>query len=630
MLKIPTPIHALLWFLVYSPMMVLGFEDKKGVKPELQLRTELERHAALYESGADPELTDIEYDRLSEHLERMEGVEGAHEGQAKGAHFLASEFQHSKPMLSLKKVKSLKAAEDHFADLFKSNGHLASLWVEAKLDGVAVSLIYEDGKFVRALSRGDGESGENWTNRVLESCGIPLSLKESHTGVERVPRRMEIRGEIYIDLNEFTSLNRRCEIAGKNTWAHPRTYVAGMLQRTERKGLPGPDLSLSVYGIGEWSGSDRPVTREDLRNRLSDWGFETVPGIGGIELMGLRTASSEFWEDLNARSLPLDGLVIKLNDMELWEKVGWNREGPHGAVAWKPRGPTGITRVAFVEWTVSRLGTVIPVAVLEPVDIAGREVTRVNLHNRAIAESLKVSEGTLIEVELSGDVIPVLAAVLEDCVVESGPLIPRSCPSCAGEVLHEGPHLRCADNECSERRLKRLWWFAEQAKLSGLGMVGTRKLFEAGLIQSPHEFFYLKDEERRLRSIFGTSQAERILKSIEKAAQALSTAGWLMALGLEGLGRSGSEALAGCFSTLGLLVDFLEVKDLSDERWDLVTESLVDCNASGELRACAVIQERNLLKERTHFRGVGPADQGICFHVQNNESARFELPHVTF
>lgn len=601
MLKFQRPIYALTWFLVFGPMAVLISEEKKGMTSEALLRTELERHTALYESGADPELTDVEFDRLFEHLEGMEGVGSAFEGAGKGVHSTAEELHHSKPMRSLKKVKSMEAAEGHFAHIFKSNGHPSSLWVEAKLDGVAVSLIYVDGEFLRALSRGDGEAGEDWTSRVLESCDIPLLLKESHAGVEQVPQYIEIRGEIYIDSNDFTSLNRQREMVGKDTWAHPRTYVAGMLQRTERKVLQDLDLSLSVYGIGEWSGSDRPGTREDLRNQLSNWGFDTVPGVGGIELMGLTSASIEFWEDLKTSSLPLDGLVIKLNDLELWEKVGWNREGPIGAVAWKPRGPTGITRVAFVEWTVSRLGTVVPVAVLEPVEVAGREVTRVNLHNRAIVESLKVSEGTLIEVELSGDVIPILAAVLEDRAVEDARLLPQSCPSCAGVLVNKGPHLSCSNNECEERLVKRLWWFAERVNISGLGRVGTGKLFEAGLINSPQDFFYLETEVKRLAFIFGIRKAERILSSIERAAESLGTVDWLEALGLEGLGRSGSEALARCFSTLGLLVDFLEEKDLSDARWDLIPDSLVDCNASGELGACALVQERDLLKERTNL-----------------------------
>lgn len=539
--------------LIYSASVESG--EAIAISEEARLvvlERELRRQSHLYESGAQPDLLDVEYDRIEEQWRSMLGVAQTGESLPRRERGTADAIEgtHFSPMLSLRKAESPEAVESVFKRMKTRYGwdEPVGLVVEAKLDGVAISLVYEGGVFVKALSRGDGERGVDWTQKVLAIGGIPLKLRPLK-GDADIPGKIEIRGEVTIGREAFDAFIASCGMdeAIKPTTA--RSYAASTLQMEDLKIIGERQLGITVFAMGEWMEDRRRWTREAFRDQLVEWGF-TVPDalvLAGID--GLSGAIRSFWERVKDGDQPLDGLVIKLNNFSHWEAAGWTQEWPVGAIAWKPRGPVGVTRVAEVTWEPTRHGALVPVAILEPIEIAGREVRRVYLHNRSIQASLGIQTGTPLEIELAGDVIPVVGRVLRDDANETEAGAPEVCPECGGGLEWVEPHLRCMGTACSGIQLARLRWFVEKMRIRGLGDVTLKKVFETGLVDGPWALYELPKRIEVLQALTGPELAVQISRSVE-ASKGAPTARWIEAIGIEGVGAAKARELERMFGSL--------------------------------------------------------------------------------
>jgi DNA ligase (NAD+) len=524
-----------------------------------RLRTELARQNSIYESGEAPDLLDVEYDRLREVLGILEeqGTASDAEEVSPGQN-VAYKQGHLSPMLSLRKAKTAEEVEAYFVRLKQTNLFLKepSFIIETKLDGVAINLVYEDGVFVRASSRGDGRVGVDWTKRALVVGGFPIHLK-THSDEASPAGPMEIRGEVYVGLKQLAEANWRREEAQKEGWSGARHYVAGTLQQEDLQILSESGLKIAVFALGSCSSGGMPRTRSEFRELLTEWGFDVPEALIVGEVNGLSEGIERLWETVQASDNPLDGLVIKLNSFDDWEKVGQSREGPVGAMAWKPRGPVGVAKVSLIDWQVSRFGLLIPAAVLEPLNLAGRRITRIHLHNRSVQSSLGLVAGSVVEVELAGDAIPIISRVLDKESNEEVADGPSECPVCGSSLLWSEPHLRCSSENCVGRAAARVLWFVRKMRIDELGEGRLRALGEAGLLKEPKDLYALHENAEEVARLLGEEISGRVLASIY-GSRARGTSTWIEAMGIEGIGAAGAEKIADALPRLKEVESFIK------------------------------------------------------------------------
>lgn len=529
--------------------------DKASVKV---LERELARHQHLYEAGDSPELLDVEYDRLEEQWRTMrEGSESPEiqrrtvddgSGGPIGVHLT--------PMLSLRKAKKPEDVESAFERMKERFGWGPSvgLVVEAKHDGVAISLVYEDGVFKQALSRGDGDHGLDWTQKALAIGGFPLILDSGESG-PKLSGLMELRGEVTISRSQLAAQMATRDPDKSSQLVNPRTYAASTMQLEDLSKIQERRLSITVFAIGTSDKESSIWTREAFRAQLVDWGFAVPEAVYVAGIAGLGGVIRDFWETVKDGDQPLDGLVIKLNRFVDWEAAGWTRQGPVGAIAWKPRGPVGVTRVVAIEWEPSRHGALIPVAVLEPVEIANREVKRVHLHNRSIQASLGIQKGTRLEIELAGDTIPIVGRILSGSGATLGAEAPVACPECGEALQWIEPHLRCPGSDCRGIQWARLCWFVERMGIRGLGEGTLKQLMKEGLVDGPVALYELPLHDSLLASLVGQEAAGNICRSLE-ASKRLGAARWIEAIGIEGVGAAKARELERLFGSLAAVEAF--------------------------------------------------------------------------
>lgn len=536
-----------------------------------RLRIEIERNKALYESGGEPYLHDLEYDFLLAHLNNLESG-FAHE-KAEGHPDKSDQDpgeKHFQRMLSLRKMRDLEAIEAYFSE-FSDDGTLENtIIIEPKIDGVAVSLLYESGKFVRALSRGNGLLGEDWTHKVLAIGTVPRFLAMQNHGHNTFPERIEIRGEIFVEKTVFAVANERLEALGEKVWSNARSYAAGSMQLNELSEIEDRNLSLVVFGLGIWDGGGLPSTRSSLHQLFMQWGFRVPPSDGPIPTSEIAETIPHSWEAYSELEFPLDGLVVKLESFAEWRKAGQTKEGPAGAIAWKPAGPNGSGIAQQIDWQMSRFGQLVPVLVIEPLELNGRTIERVNLHNYAIANSLGIRRGDLLEVELVGDVIPVCKNVMQKYPRDSEDQIPETCPYCSSELLIDGAALRCTNSDCSARQQARLKWFVEKAQIKGSASFPLNRLIESGQIARPADIFKVEN--------FKLPRLENWYMTEEGIAHVgiFSTAKWIELLGIEGVGSATAVKLARIFPMLDDLLYFVRADFVEWGSVETVRSGLAD------------------------------------------------------
>ena len=542
------------------------------------LRAELNQHNYRYYVLDDPSVPDAEYDRLLRRLQELENenpqlIRSDSPTQRVGAQPLSAfgEVVHEVRMLSLDNAfddDEMRDFERRIKDRLKDGAEL-EFACEPKLDGIAVSLLYEDGLFVRGATRGDGQTGENITQNLRTVPSIPLTLMGSGW-----PQRLEVRGEVYMPKAGFEAFNEQALAKGEKPFVNPRNAAAGSLRQLDSRITANRPLEMCCYSVGVVEGGELPENHSDVLKQLHGWGFRindqmaVVQGIEGCIL---------YYENLQKRRdqlhYEIDGIVFKLNSLALQQQVGFVSRAPRWAIAYKFPAQEEITRLLDVEFQVGRTGAVTPVARLEPVFVGGVTVSNATLHNGDEIERLGVRCGDTVIVRRAGDVIPqVVQVVLEKRPENSQAIVfPTRCPVCDSDVLRvEGEAVaRCTGGlYCAAQRKEAIKHFASRKAfdVEGLGDKLVDMLVEQQLINSIADLFHLEHTAVSSLERMGDKSAQNLLDALQKSKQT-TLARFIYALGIREVGEATAASLANHFAELDALMQaseeqLLEVDDV--------------------------------------------------------------------
>lgn len=538
--------------------------DKALIAELESLRRQIEHHNRLYHQQDAPEIPDQDYDRL---FDRLLEIEQAHPelrspdspSQRVGAEIQSgfSQVSHTVPMLSLDKVFNEHDLERFSARLLKrlqeaGDKHAPAFSCEPKVDGVAVSLLYEDGLLVRGATRGDGRTGEDITHNVRTIADIPLKLAGSGW-----PSRLEVRGEIYMTRSGFERMNAQAEIAGERTFVNPRNVAAGTLRQLDARITAKRPLTMFCYSTGEVAGGELPDSLSQVFECLQRWGLRTN---AERRLLPDMPACLDYCHDMLARRQALDyeidGVVIKVDSAKQQDSLGMNARTPRWAMAYKFPAEEVSTVLRDVEFQVGRTGTITPVARLEPVFVGGVTVSNATLHNMDEITRLGLKIGDTVIVRRAGDVIPKVVQVI-DSRRPSGAVeiaAPVSCPVCGshveavpGEVL-----IRCTGGlVCRAQLTQSIIHFCsrEAMDIEGLGSKLVERLVELGWLQSIADVYHL--QAARLASLerLGDKSAANLLAAIE-GSKDIPLSRFLFALGIREVGTATASGLSRHFGSL--------------------------------------------------------------------------------
>ncbi len=562
----------------------------KNVERELeQLRRQVSYHNSLYHQHDAPLIPDAEYDALYARLEELETrypqlVTPDSPTQRVGDAPLQSFSQvvHEIPMMSLAKVftrQELLDFENRIKKRLDSDEEL-SYSCEPKIDGIAVSLLYENGVLVRGATRGDGVTGEDITHNVRTLHDIPLRLPdESDTGLP-IPRKLEVRGEIYMSRSGFARVNQEAESSGSGkTFVNPRNAAAGTLRQLDPRVAASRPLRMFVYGTGlvEFEASVTQQWPEDLGGifeLLRRWHFPVNPEctvVNGFEsCLAFTDRLLKKRPDLDYE---IDGAVIKVNRLDLQAELGSNARTPRWAMAYKFPAEEVATVVRDVEFQVGRTGTITPVARLEPVFVGGATVSNATLHNMAEIARLGLCIGDRVIIRRAGDVIPKVVSVVpsaeieEAAGLESGSLspqqprrpvlMPEHCPACGSLVEQDGDVLfRCSGELiCPAQRKEAIRHFCGRSAMDieGLGEKLIDQLVELELLRDVADIYSLQQEQLEALERMGSKSASKLIAAIDRSRQT-TLAKFLYALGIREVGEATALALASHFGQLDALL----------------------------------------------------------------------------
>jgi len=545
-----------------------------------ELRNELDAHNYRYYVLDEPSVPDAEYDRLFRELQALEAehpelVTPESPTQRVGGEALSAfgEVRHEVPMLSLGNAfeeDDLLAFDRSVqnglglsgGDLF-GGGAEVEYSCEPKLDGLAVSLRYENGQLVRGATRGDGSTGEDITSNVRTIRNVPLKLQG-----DGWPQVLEVRGEVFMPKSGFEELNARQAESGGKTFANPRNAAAGSLRQLDPKITASRPLEFCCYGVGQVSG-ELPATQVGMLQQLKAWG---VPISRELKLAKGVEACLEYYRDIGARRMSLaydiDGVVFKVNNIEDQQQLGFRARTPHWAIAHKFPAQEELTELLDVEFQVGRTGAVTPVARLNPVKVAGVMVANATLHNMDEVARLGLMIGDTVIIRRAGDVIPQVMAVVPERRPENArPVhIPEQCPVCGSAVertqlikrskgkesVSEGSVYRCVGRLSCQAQLKQaiIHFVSRRAMdIEGLGDKTIEQLVDERLIGSPADLYKLQYEQIIGLEGFAEVSSNKLLKAIEDSKRP-TLARFIYALGIPDVGEETAKVLARSLASL--------------------------------------------------------------------------------
>jgi DNA ligase (NAD+) len=567
-------------------------ESKEAQKLAEKLRQEINEHNYRYHVLDDPQISDAEFDDLMRRLRQLEEkfpeiVTPDSPTQRVGGQVKAGfdTVVHRVLMLSLDNAENIADLRD-FTRRAKNLAAGAELEfvIELKVDGLAVSLQYERGLLVRGATRGDGNVGEDITHNLRTVKSIPLRLRR--------PVTVEVRGEVYMPREAFLKLNEERKRTGQPLFANPRNAAAGSLRQLDPRVAAERRLEMITYALG-YSPELVFATHYEALLALKDLGLRINPYLKITKSLDEVIAYCESWRE-RRYDLPfdIDGLVIKINSLELQERLGTTAKSPRWAIAYKFPAEQAETRVLGITVQVGRIGTLTPIAELEPVRLAGTVVKRASLHNEDILLAKDVRVGDHVIVQKAGDIIPEVVEVVKSKRTgnEEKFSMPESCPACgstvrrlAGEVA-----LRCFNPSCPAQVLERIIHFASRdaMDIEGLGEATARQLLEAGLIRDAADIYSLAGRRDELLQLErqGEKSVDNLILAIEKSKQQPL---WrlLYALGIRYVGARTAKILAGHFGSLDriLAADSAELEEVP-EIGPKIAESIAEFAALEESR----------------------------------------------
>ena len=585
-----------------------------------ELRAALERHAKLYYEQDSPEISDHEYDALQRELR---GIEAEHPelampdsptqkvGGAPREGF--TKVVHESPMMSLDNALNREEMTAFYEKLCQSlELPHAQVLCEPKIDGLAVSLVYENGLFVSGATRGNGHVGEDVTPNLLTISTMPLKLTEA------VPGRLEVRGEVCMDKQDFAKLNAACEEAGEKLFANPRNAAAGSLRQLDPRVTASRNLSIYLYHLidPEIYGV---ATQHELLDRLRSWGLPVQGAEKLCQNMEDINAYLDVWtEGRFAHPIDTDGVVVKLDEIALRDRLGATSHAPKWAIAFKFPPEEKYTLVKDIEITVGRTGTLTPTAVLEPVHLSGTIVQRASLHNQDEIDRKDVRIGDMALVHKAGEIIPeVMGVDLSKRPVGSVPFkIPDVCPVCGAkaERLPGEAAMKCTNKSCPAQLKEEIGHFASRQAMDirGMGDKLVAQLVDCNKIANVADLYSLDVFTLAALDRMGEKSAQNIVDSIEKS-KSRPLAALINALGIRNIGERTAQDLAERFRSLDSLsrssVEMSPELEAMDGVGPVIAESLRSFFA--EPHNAAVIERLKTAGVKYEMEGPATAKEGL-------------------
>ena len=532
-----------------------------------QLREAIRYHDYRYYVEDDPVIGDRAYDALFTRLQALEDAfdldtDGSPTQRVGGEPLdELGEVEHVAPMRSIDQSGEVDAVREFDERVRRGLGgtlheHALAYFCEPKFDGLSVEVVYEDGVFQRAATRGDGEVGEDVTANVRTIASVPQRLRGDY------PEFLAVRGEVYMPRDAFTEYNRERVEAGEDPLANPRNAAAGTLRQLDPSVTA--ERPLAVFFFGVLDSSTTFESHAAIHDRLPEWGLRVCDRTAVVDdieaAIAYRDAQLDARDDLDYE---IDGVVLKVDDVAACEALGTTSRAPRWAFAYKFPARKEETTVRDIVVQVGRTGRLTPVALLDPVEVGGVTVTRASLHNPALIADLGVDLGDRVRIKRAGDVIPDVVEVVESADGDGHFAFPDTCPVCDSPVERDGPLAFCTGElTCPAQRERAVEHYASRDALDieGLGEKAVAQLLDAGLVESPADLYELAVEDLRDLEGWGQRSAEKLVGEIE-ATREPPLADFVTALGVPDVGGVTARNLAQAFRTFDAILDAADAGD---------------------------------------------------------------------
>lgn len=602
-------------------------------KEIIKLRREIEKYAKLYYVYDNPAISDYEYDQLMQQLKAMEAehpelITPDSPTQRVGGVAL-SQFEpvvHQVPLESLTDVFSydeLFAFGDRM-DSMIAGSHDYS--VEPKVDGLSMSLEYENGIFVRGATRGDGITGENVTENLRTVRSLPLRI-------ENAPERLIVRGEVYMSKAVFEELNTQREINGEQLLANPRNAAAGSMRQLDPKVAASRKLDIIFFNM-QFSSEHKYTTHTETLDAMRDMGFPVIPYMHYDNIHDCVERIEWLGENRGELPYEMDGAVIKINSLAQREALGSTAKAPRWAVAFKypPERKESCVRDIVIQ--VGRTGVLTPKVIVDPIRLAGTTVSAATLHNQDNIDRLDLRIGDTVVLQKAGEIIPEVLSVNKEKRPEGTVpfLMPSVCPECGSPVIRDedGAALRCTSPECPAQRLRNIAHFAsrEAMDIEGLGISVCESLINSGLVNSAADLYYLEPQSVAGLDRMGKKSAENLISAIEKSKEA-GLARLVCAFGIRQVGQKAAKVLASHFADLDSLIaadeDMLTgIPDIGAITASFITEWFANPQSMhlvGRLRDAGVSFASKEERKDNRFAGMTFVLTGTLQHYTRDEAA---------
>ena len=546
------------------------------------LRVALHHHNHKYYVENAPEISDFEFDKMMRELMDLEAEHPEYADENSPTMRVGSDrtsefksVRHRYPMLSLSNTYSMEELGE-FVDRIENEQGQTEFVCELKFDGTAISLTYENGRLVRAVTRGDGESGDDVTANVRTIGSVPLTLTGDY------PAEFEIRGEIFMPYASFDRLNMEREAAGEQLFANPRNAAAGTLKQQQSSVVAKRGLDCTLYQIAS---RELSITSHwETLMKARSWGFKISEHAKICRTKEEIESFIEYWDTARKElPFPTDGIVIKVNDFAKQRQLGFTAKSPRWAVAYKFKAEQALTRLLSVDFQVGRTGAITPVANLEPVLLAGTVVKRATLHNAEQIELMDIRLGDMVYVEKGGEIIPKITEVeLSERNSESKPFeYITECPECGTTLVrYEGEAKHYCPNQggCRPQILGRIVHFIRRKALDidGLGGETVELLYDSGLVKNVADLYDLRATDLSVLPRLGEKSADNIIGSIASSRE-VPFARVLFGLGIRFVGETTAKYLAQHFKSMDALMQATKEELMeSDEVGDKIADSIIE------------------------------------------------------
>jgi len=594
--------------------------DRQEVAKRLEdLREQINRHNYNYHVLDTPQISDAEFDSLMNELLELEAlvpdlVSPDSPSRRVGGPPVSAfgEVRHRIPMLSLENIFSEEELDNFYRRLQKFLKLEELEFVgEPKIDGLAVSIYYENGIFKQGATRGDGYTGEDITHNLSTIRSLPLHLREKVS--------VEVRGEVFMARHDFQELNRKRDELGLATFANPRNASAGSLRQLDPKIAAERPLDIFVYYLQDFSGTMDLQTQWQTLGHLQKLGFRVNPL---VSLLQGKDKILDYYRQLEDEKAQLpyeiDGAVLKVNSFEQQQRLGYTSRAPRWAVAYKFSAEEKITYIKDIKVNVGRTGTITPVAELEPVLLAGSVVKRATLHNEDIIKEKNVLIGDKVVIRKAGDIIPEIVKVLVDGRSGQERIfeMPSFCPSCEKEVkrFQGEAAIKCLNPACPAQLVERIIHFASRRGLDieGLGESLALQLFEASLVRDVGDLYYLQKDDLVKMGRMGEKSSQNLLEALEKS-KTKPLHRLVYALGIRFVGERTSRILSDHFRSLD------KIASCSTE--ELLTLEEVGPKIAASIRDFFAQRETGIILDKLKRSGVNFGDEG---RYENGSATQFK------